>query len=68
MIAKDAITPKATIMIQLLENASKDDTIFSLMQTKYVWNIICKAIISFYGQAIWKTNALSIENQKIFEV
>jgi len=68
MIAKDAITPKATIMIQLLENASKDDTIFSLMQTKYVWNIICKALISSYGQAIWKTNALSIENQKIFEV
>ena len=68
MIAKDAITPQATIMIQLLENASKDDTIFSLMQTKYVWNIICKALISSYGQAIWKTNALSIENQKIFEV
>jgi|GEM_PF-6326573 hypothetical protein len=68
MIAKDAITPQATIMIQLLENASKDDTIFSLMQTKYVWNIICKALISSYGQTILTTTALSAENQKIFEV
>jgi hypothetical protein len=48
MIVKDAITPKATIMIQILENASKDNPNFSKMQAKHVWNSIWKASISFY--------------------
>jgi hypothetical protein len=52
MIVKDAITLKATTMIQLPENASKDNPNSSLIQVKYVWNIIWKATIPSHGQVV----------------